>query len=161
MFALLPPIQQFGEISAITIFFSFMSCVFILPTFLVLWARYRQKRGTLCDGTVTDGTGKGCEIETKQKDELEKTDTDDSAETEKTEEKQDEEGDGKEEPVKCGNCGAVVSGDVTKCPECDVPFGEEWFECPECRAKVTTDIMKCSYCGAQFKEADVKTKIEE
>jgi predicted RND superfamily exporter protein len=47
VFALLPPIQQFGGISALTIFFSFLACVFILPTFLVLWARYRQKRGTL------------------------------------------------------------------------------------------------------------------
>lgn len=47
VFALLPPLQQFGGITALTILFSFLSSVFILPTFLVLWARYRRKRGNL------------------------------------------------------------------------------------------------------------------
>jgi predicted RND superfamily exporter protein len=47
VFSLLPPMQQFGGISALTIFFSFVSCVFILPTFLRIWASYREKRGTL------------------------------------------------------------------------------------------------------------------
>jgi predicted RND superfamily exporter protein len=43
VFALLPPVQQFGGISALTIFFSFLACIFILPSFLALWARYKQK----------------------------------------------------------------------------------------------------------------------
>jgi predicted RND superfamily exporter protein len=47
VFALLPPLQQFGGITALTILFSFLASVFILPTFLVLWARYRRKRGNL------------------------------------------------------------------------------------------------------------------
>ncbi len=47
MFALLPPLQQFGGITAMTILYSFLASVFILPTFLVLWARYRKKRGQL------------------------------------------------------------------------------------------------------------------
>jgi predicted RND superfamily exporter protein len=47
VFALMPPIQQFGGITALTILFSFLSSVFILPTFLVLWARFRIKRGKL------------------------------------------------------------------------------------------------------------------
>jgi predicted RND superfamily exporter protein len=47
IFSLLPPMQQFGGISALTIFFSFISCVFILPTFLRIWASFREKRGTL------------------------------------------------------------------------------------------------------------------
>jgi predicted RND superfamily exporter protein len=47
VFALMPPIQQFGGITAMTILYSFLSSVFILPTFLVLWARYRRKRGNL------------------------------------------------------------------------------------------------------------------
>jgi predicted RND superfamily exporter protein len=67
-FALLPPIQQFGFISAITIFFSLMACLFILPTFLVLWARFRLKRGTLKDESkaktyekiIGDGEEKNC-----------------------------------------------------------------------------------------------------
>jgi len=41
VFALLPPIQQFGGITALTILFSFLSSVFILPTFLMLWAKRR------------------------------------------------------------------------------------------------------------------------
>jgi len=47
VFALMPPIQQFGGITALTILYSFLASVFILPTFLVLWARFRRKRGNL------------------------------------------------------------------------------------------------------------------
>jgi predicted RND superfamily exporter protein len=47
VFALMPPLQQFGGITAMTILFSFLSSVFVLPTFLVLWARYRRKKGNL------------------------------------------------------------------------------------------------------------------
>ncbi len=38
-FSLMPPLQQFGMITALTILFAFISSVFILPSFLVLWAR--------------------------------------------------------------------------------------------------------------------------
>jgi len=38
-FSLMPPLQQFGEITALTILFAFVSSVFILPSFLILWAR--------------------------------------------------------------------------------------------------------------------------
>jgi predicted RND superfamily exporter protein len=38
-FALMPPLQQFGQITALTILFAFISSVFILPSFLVVWAR--------------------------------------------------------------------------------------------------------------------------
>ncbi len=47
VFALMPPLQQFGGITALTILFSFLASVFVLPTFLVLWARYRKKKGNL------------------------------------------------------------------------------------------------------------------
>jgi predicted RND superfamily exporter protein len=47
VFALLPPLQQFGGITALTILFSFLASVFILPTFLTLWARWRRKHGKL------------------------------------------------------------------------------------------------------------------
>jgi predicted RND superfamily exporter protein len=43
--ATLPPMQQFGGITAMSILFSFFSCVFVLPTFLVLWAKWHVKRG--------------------------------------------------------------------------------------------------------------------
>lgn len=38
-FSLMPPLQEFGRITAMTIFFAFISSVFILPSFLILWAR--------------------------------------------------------------------------------------------------------------------------
>jgi predicted RND superfamily exporter protein len=44
VFALMPPLQQFGGITALTILYSFLSSVFVLPTFLVLWAKWRVKR---------------------------------------------------------------------------------------------------------------------
>ena len=43
VFALMPPLQQFGAITALTILFSFLSSVFVLPTFLVIWAKWKQK----------------------------------------------------------------------------------------------------------------------
>ncbi len=44
VFALMPPLQQFGGITAMTILYSFLSSVFVLPTFLVLWAKWRLKK---------------------------------------------------------------------------------------------------------------------
>jgi predicted RND superfamily exporter protein len=43
VFALMPPLQQFGAITALTILYSFLSSVFILPTFLVMWAKWKKK----------------------------------------------------------------------------------------------------------------------
>ncbi len=45
VFSLLPPIQEFGAIVALTIIYSFLATVFILPTFLVIWAKRVRKRG--------------------------------------------------------------------------------------------------------------------
>ena len=38
--AILPPLQQFGLITGITIIYAFLGSVFVLPSFLVLWTRY-------------------------------------------------------------------------------------------------------------------------
>ncbi|MFO8133036.1 MAG: MMPL family transporter [Thermoplasmatota archaeon] len=45
-FSLMPPLQQFGQITALTILFAFISSVLVLPSFLILWARrkYGQAR---------------------------------------------------------------------------------------------------------------------
>lgn len=43
VFALMPPLQQFGGITALTILYSFLASVFILPTFLVVWAKRKQR----------------------------------------------------------------------------------------------------------------------
>ncbi len=45
-FSLLPPIQEFGLITAIAITYSFLASVFVLPAFLVIWARARAKRNS-------------------------------------------------------------------------------------------------------------------
>ncbi len=47
VFALMPPLQQFGGITALTIFYSFLASVFILPTFLVVWAKWKQKNNRI------------------------------------------------------------------------------------------------------------------
>jgi predicted RND superfamily exporter protein len=47
VFALMPPLQQFGGITALTILYSFLASVFILPTFLVVWAKWKQKNNLI------------------------------------------------------------------------------------------------------------------
>jgi predicted RND superfamily exporter protein len=42
--ATLPPLQQFGIITALTIIYSFIASVFILPTFLVMWAKWKKRK---------------------------------------------------------------------------------------------------------------------
>ncbi len=45
----LPPLQQFGVLIALSITYSFLASAYVLPTFLILWAKwrnnYRSKRG--------------------------------------------------------------------------------------------------------------------
>jgi len=43
VFALMPPLQQFGGITALTILYSFIAATFILPSVLGIWAK-RKKR---------------------------------------------------------------------------------------------------------------------
>ena len=43
VFALMPPLQQFGGITALTILYSFLASTFALPALLVIWAKWRQK----------------------------------------------------------------------------------------------------------------------
>lgn len=47
IFSIMPPLQQFGGMMALTIVYAFLSSVFVLPTILVLWAKYRKKNGSL------------------------------------------------------------------------------------------------------------------
>ena len=49
VFALMPPLQQFGAITALTILYSFLSSVFILPTFLVMWAKWKKNHEIVYD----------------------------------------------------------------------------------------------------------------
>ena len=38
-FAILPPMKQFGTMTALTILYSFLSSVWVLPSMLVIWAK--------------------------------------------------------------------------------------------------------------------------
>jgi len=60
VFAILPPLQQFGLITGLTIIYAFLGSVFVLPSLLVVWTKYAgpewakaQIRGD--DGTATAG----------------------------------------------------------------------------------------------------------
>lgn len=39
----LPPLQQFGVMIALSITYSFLAAAYVLPTFLILWAKWRKK----------------------------------------------------------------------------------------------------------------------
>jgi len=47
LFSTLPPMQQFGSITAMSITFSLISSIFVLPSMLRIWARVREDKGTL------------------------------------------------------------------------------------------------------------------
>ncbi len=57
-FASMPPIAQFGLITALTIFYSSIASVFVLPTFLVMWAKWKKRR----EGDVPDYLKKEDEV---------------------------------------------------------------------------------------------------
>jgi preprotein translocase subunit SecF len=40
VFAILPPLQQFGKITGLTIVYAFLAAVFVLPSLLVVWTRH-------------------------------------------------------------------------------------------------------------------------
>jgi len=42
-FATMPPLQQFGQVTALAIIYSFLSSVVVLPVLLILWAKSRRK----------------------------------------------------------------------------------------------------------------------
>ncbi|MCK5252188.1 MAG: MMPL family transporter, partial [Thermoplasmata archaeon] len=65
-FSVLTPMAQFGIVTALSIFYSFLASVFVLPSFLAIWARrkYGEDGGRICgiddgapeaDGAPDDG----------------------------------------------------------------------------------------------------------
>ncbi|GEM_PF-3256396 len=46
MLSSMPPMQNFGMIATLSILLSFLLSVFVLPTFLVMWARRKKETGT-------------------------------------------------------------------------------------------------------------------
>jgi predicted RND superfamily exporter protein len=39
----MPPLQQFGQVTALAIIYSFISSVVVLPVLLIIWAKGRRK----------------------------------------------------------------------------------------------------------------------
>jgi predicted RND superfamily exporter protein len=69
-FAILPPLQQFGIITGMTIIYAFLAAVLVLPSLLVVWTKYAGPEwaraslregdaGAAADGTDTDPGGTG------------------------------------------------------------------------------------------------------
>ncbi len=50
-FSILPPMAQFGIVTALSILYSFLASVFVLPSFLAIWARWKfgDDGGDMCD----------------------------------------------------------------------------------------------------------------
>ena len=51
--SILPPMAQFGIVTALSILYSFLASVFVLPSFLALWARWKfgkdDEAGRMCE----------------------------------------------------------------------------------------------------------------
>jgi predicted RND superfamily exporter protein len=56
VFAILPPLQQFGTITGLTIVYAFLASVLVLPSLLVVWTRFVEPDGVgLSDGDDSSG----------------------------------------------------------------------------------------------------------
>jgi len=53
VFAILPPLQQFGKITGLTIIYAFLASVLVLPSLLLVWTRYVRDE-TIEDEDSTD-----------------------------------------------------------------------------------------------------------
>ncbi|MFC6766769.1 efflux RND transporter permease subunit [Natrinema soli] len=53
VFAILPPLQQFGLITGLTIIYAFLASVLVLPSLLVVWTRYLGPDGVFTDETTS------------------------------------------------------------------------------------------------------------
>lgn len=60
--AIIPPLAQFGQVTALSVFSAFLASVFVLPTLLILWLRgnvwYRRK----IKGEDVEEVGKECTV---------------------------------------------------------------------------------------------------
>ncbi|WP_436930518.1 MMPL family transporter [Halosimplex halobium] len=57
VFAILPPLQQFGFITGLTIVYAFLASVFVLPSLLAVWSRHLGPAGAFDPDGGDDGRG--------------------------------------------------------------------------------------------------------
>ncbi len=55
--------------------------------------------------------------------------------------------------VECGECGAFIPENATKCPKCGTEFETEVVKCSECDAWIPALATECPKCGVEFKKA--------
>jgi predicted RND superfamily exporter protein len=55
-FAILPPLQQFGIITGLTIIYAFLASVLVLPSLLVVWTRYFGPEDAVVESSSTVNT---------------------------------------------------------------------------------------------------------
>jgi predicted RND superfamily exporter protein len=65
-FATMPPLQQFGQVTALAIIYSFVSSVVVLPVLLILWAKLRRKWRKRSGRTLFNGMNGDIGIELEQ-----------------------------------------------------------------------------------------------
>jgi len=80
-FAILPPLQQFGIITGLTIVYAFLASVLVLPSLLVVWTRFTDVATVPggdadSDPDASSGSGSGPESDTDGSDVPETTESD-------------------------------------------------------------------------------------
>ena len=91
-FAILPPMKQFGTMTALTILYSFLSSVWVLPSMLVIWARKSGLAKNLneLENTIPEAKDKSKAEENEEDVEDTKEEESEAEETEDKDEKAEE-----------------------------------------------------------------------
>jgi len=58
--------------------------------------------------------------------------------------------------VECGECGAFIPEDSTKCPKCGVEFEKDMAKCSNCQAWIPLDVKECPECHVKFATGEIE-----
>ena len=112
-FAILPPMKQFGTMTALTILYSFLSSVWVLPSMLVIWARKSGLAKNLneLENTIPEAKDKSKAEENEEDVEDIKEEESEAEETEDKDEKPEAEETNYDEPEDAKNDIAIPNTD--------------------------------------------------
>ena len=112
-FAILPPMKQFGTMTALTILYSFLSSVWVLPSMLVIWARNSGLAKNLneLENTIPEAKDKSKAEENEEDVEDIKEEESEAEETEDKDEKPEAEETNYDEPEDAKNDIAIPKTD--------------------------------------------------
>ena len=112
-FAILPPMKQFGTMTALTILYSFLSSVWVLPSMLVIWARNSGLAKNLneLENTIPEAKDKSKAEENEEDVEDTKEEESEAEETEDKDEKPEAEETNYDEPEDAKNDIAIPKTD--------------------------------------------------